>query len=85
MSTDDQYKVCFSREEDRHDYGDGSVVQRDMLRCRPICNRLISVRLRAAPFKITIIQVYALTSEHNNNAVDKLHQQLQETIDQTPK
>ena len=43
------------------------------------------VELRAAPFNITIIQVYAPTSGHDDSEVDHFYQQLQETIDQTPK
>ena len=39
----------------------------------------------ATPFNITIIQVYAPTSGHDDSEVDHFYQQLQETIDQTPK
>ena len=56
-----------------------------VLGCRPVSSRLISIRLRAAPFKITIIQIYAPTSGHDDNEVDHFYQQLQETVDQTPK
>ena len=44
-----------------------------------------SRKLGAAPFNITIIQVYAPTSGHDDSEVDHFYQQLQETIDQTPK
>ena len=37
------------------------------------------------PFNITIIQVYAPTSGHDDSEVDHFYQQLQETIDKTPK
>ena len=56
-----------------------------VLGCQPVSSRLISVRLRAAPFNITIIQVYAPTSGHDDSEVDHFYQQLQETIDKTPK
>ena len=55
-----------------------------VLECRPACSRLIST-LRAARFNITIIQVYAPQSGHNDSEVDHSYQQLKETIDQTPK
>ena len=62
MSTDDGHKVYFSGEEDRHEYGVGFLVHKDVvdavLGYRPVSSRLISVRLRAGPFNITIIQVY---------------------------
>ena len=51
--------------------------------CRPVSSRLISIRLRAAPFNI--IQVYAPTSGHDESEVDHFYQQLQETVDQAPK
>ena len=54
----------------------GFLVHIDMvsavLGCRPVSGRLISVRLRAAPFNVTIIQVYAPTSEHDDNEADNL-------------
>ena len=71
------------------EYGVGFLVHKDIvsavLGCQPVSSRLISICLRAAPFNITIIQVYAPTSGHVDSEVDHLYQQLQETIDQTPK
>ena len=89
MSTDDGHKVYFSGEEGKHEYEIGFLVHKEVvgavLGCQPVSSRLISIRLRAAPFKITIIQVYAPTSGHDDSEVDHFYQQLQETIDQTPK
>ena len=89
MSTDDGHNVYCSVEEDRHEYGVIFLVHRDIvsavLGCRPVSSRLISIRLRAAPFNIPIIQVYAPTSGHIHSEVDHFYQQLQEIIDQTQK
>ena len=89
MLTDDGHKVYFSGEEGKHEYGVGFLVHKDVvgavLECQPVSSRLISIRLRAAPFNITIIQVYAPTSGHDDSEVDHLYQKLQETIDQAPK
>ena len=89
MTTDDGHKVYFSGEEDRHEYGVEFLVHKDIasavLGCRPVSRRLISIRLGAAPFNITIIQVYAPTSGHDDSEVDHFYQQPQDTIDQTPK
>ena len=46
---------------------------------------IISIHLGAAPFNITIIQIYAPTSSHDDSEVDHFFQQLQKTIDKTPK
>ena len=74
MSTDDGHKVYFSGEEGKHEYGVGFLVHKDVvgavLGCQPVFSRLISIRLRAAPFNITIIQVYAPTSGHDDSEVD---------------
>ena len=56
-----------------------------VLGCRLLSSRLISFRLGADPFNMTIIQVYAPTSGHDDSEVDHFYQQLQETTDQTPK
>ena len=70
----DGHKVYFSEEEDRHEYGVGFLVHKDVvnavLGCRPVSSRLISICLRAAPFNITIIQLYAPTSGHDNSEVN---------------
>ena len=56
MSTDDGHKVNFSGEEDRHEYGVGYLVYKDVvdavLGCLPVFSNI----------NITIIQVYAPTS-----------------------
>ena len=56
-----------------------------VLGCRPVSSRLILIRPRAAPFNITIIQVYAPSSGHDDSEVDHFYLQLQETIDKTQK
>ena len=45
---------------------------------RSISSRLISIRVRAAPFNITTIRVYAPTSGHDHSDGDQFCQQLQE-------
>ena len=54
--------------------------------CRPVSGRLIAIRLRAVPFKITVVQMYAPTSDNDENEVEKqFYDQLQNVIDQAPK
>ena len=45
----------------------------------------MTVRLRASPFNITIIQVYAPTSSYDDSKVDEFCRELQSLVDQTPK
>ena len=37
--------------------------------CRPVSSRLITIRLRAVPFNITIVQAYAQTSYYGDNEI----------------
>ncbi|WP_419623970.1 hypothetical protein, partial [Thiolapillus sp.] len=53
--------------------------------CRPVSSRLITIRLRAVPFNITIVQAYAPTSDYDDNKIEEFYDQLQNVIDQTPK
>ena len=51
----------------------------------PVSSRLITIRLRAVPFNITIVQAYATTSDYEDNKIEEFYDQLQNVIDQTQK
>ena len=51
----------------------------------PVSSRLITIRLKAVPFNITIAQVYAPTSDYDDNEIEEFFEQLQNVIDQTQK
>ena len=53
--------------------------------CCPISSRLITIRLRASPFNITIIQAYAPTSSYSNDDGEYFYEELQNVLDKTPK
>ena len=86
--TDGCHRVYFSGKEDKHEQGVGFVVLKDIVKsiigCRPISSRLMTVRLRASPFNITIIQVYAPTSSYDDSEVNEFCRKLQSLVDQTP-
>ena len=50
-----------------------------------ISSTLISIRLRADPFKITVIQVYAPTTDYSDDQIEDFYSQLQKIINQAPK
>ena len=56
-----------------------------VMTCCPISSRLITIRLRASPFNITIIQAYAPTSNYSDGAVEYFYEELQKVLDMTPK
>ena len=53
--------------------------------CRPVSSRFITIRLRAVPFNITVVQAYVQTSDYDGNEIEEFYDQLQNVIDQTPK
>ena len=81
--------VFFSGKEDKHENGVGFLVHKDIVNtvngCRPVSSRLITVRLRAAPFNITIVQAYAPRSDYHDHEIAEFYDRLQNVIDQTPK
>ena len=73
--------------EKRH--GVGFLVHNDVVNtvneCRPVSSRLTTIRLRAVPFNITIVQAHAPTSDYDDKKIEEIYDQLQNVIDQTPK
>ena len=55
---------------------------KSVIGCRPISSRLMTVRLRASPFNIAIIQVYAPTSSYDDSEVDAFYRELRSLVDQ---
>ena len=89
ITTLEGHKFYYSGKEDKHEQGVGFLVQKDIantvMGCRPISSRLITIRLRATPFNISIVQVYAPTSDYEDEEVEDFYNQLQEVVEQVPK
>ena len=47
-------------------------------------DRMISVRLQGKPFNITVIQVYAPTSNAEEAVVERFYEDLQDPVEVTP-
>ena len=60
-------------------------VQNAVLGCSLKNNRIISVRLQSKPFNITVIQVYAPTSNTEEAEVEWFYEDLQDLLELTPK
>jgi len=59
-------------------------VQNAVLGCHLKNNRMISVCFQGKPFKITVIQIYALTSNAEEAEVEQLYEDLQDLLGLTP-
>ena len=60
-------------------------VQNAVLGCNLKNDRMISVCFRGKPFNITVIQVYAPTSNAEEAEVEQFYEDLQDLIELTPK
>ena len=56
-----------------------------VLGCSLKNNRMISVRLQGKPFNITVIQVYATTSNTEEAEVERFYEDLKDLLELTPK
>ena len=87
-TTEKGHKIFFSGKENKHEHGVGFLVHKDIVNtvmgCRLISSRLITIRLRAVPLNITILQVYAPTPDYDDKEIEEFYDQLQNVIDQTP-
>ena len=60
-------------------------VQNAVLGCNLNKDEMISVHLQGEPFNITVIQVYAPTSNAEEAEVEHFYEDLQDPLEQTPK
>ena len=60
-------------------------VQNAVLGCNLKNDRMISVRLQGKPFNITVIQVYAPTSNIEEAEIERFYEDLQDLLELTPK
>ena len=59
-------------------------VRNAVLGCNLKNDRMISVRFRGKPFNITVIQVYAPTSNTEEAEVERFYEDLQDLLELTP-
>ena len=73
------------REVSKYQYGVAFIKRKEVvgsiISCIPISSRLVSAR----PHNITVIQVYAPTSDHEDEEVEKFCEQLESIIAKTTK
>ena len=88
FNLDDHY-IYYCGQESLRRNGLGIIVnkriQNEVLECNHKNDRMISVRLKGKPFNITVIQVYALTSNDEEDEVEGFYEDLQDLLELTPK
>lgn len=82
-------KIWFSGHDSKHQHGVAFIVNKktigSVLGCAPLSCRLISIRLSAKPNNITIMQVYAPTTDYDDQDIEEFYEQLEKAIKSTPK
>ena len=88
FSSDDHY-VYYCGQESLRRNGVAIIVnkrvQNDVLGCNLKNDRIISVRFQGKLFNITVIQVYAPTSNSEEAALEQFYEDLQDLLELTPK
>ena len=88
-TTNDGHKIWFSGHETAHKYGVGFIVRKEAIgcvkSCMPVSSRIISMQVSAKPKNITLIQVYAPTSDHSDEEVETFYEELEQTIKKAPR
>ena len=88
FNSDDHYLYYYGQESRRRN-GEAVMVNKRVLNAVHGCNlkndRIISVRFQGKPFNITVIQVYALTSNAEEAEVEQIYEDLQDLLELTSK
>ena len=88
FNSDDHY-IYYCRQESLRRNGVAIMVkkrvQNAVLGCNLKNNRMISVHFQGEPFNITVIQVYAPTSNAEEAEVEWFYEDLQDLLELTPK
>ena len=89
VTTNEGHKIWFSGDNSKHQHGVAFIVHRNTISstidCTPISSRLMSIRIAAQPHNITIIQVYAPTTDYDDVAIEEFYESIEMAIKKTPK
>ncbi|XP_070187683.1 uncharacterized protein [Littorina saxatilis] len=81
VEVDKGHKLYYSGNDQIYGNGVGFLVNNNIknsvLGCNPISSSIITIRLRAKPSNITVIQVYAPTSDYDDEYIEEFYTKLQ--------
>lgn len=85
-STEDGHKFWFCG-SDKSMNGVGFLVNKDskntIMECIPVSDRIMAIRVTGKPFNMTIVQVYAPTSESSDETIEEFYEELEKLIRST--
>ena len=72
------HKIYYSGKETDHQHGVGFIVNKKILNCvlraTPVSSRIMSLRLSAQPLNINVVQVYAPSSDFDDDIVEEFYE-----------
>jgi len=87
--TEEGHKMWYSGEQDKHELGVALMIHKDtvnsVINWQPVSSRIITIRLACTPQNLTIVQVYAQTSNSTEEDCEDFYSQLEAVIANTPK
>ena len=88
LTTNEGHKIYYSGRE-KHQEVVGFIVRKELINAvlnyTTISSRVISIRLKASPIKITIIQIYAPTTTYNDEEIEQFYESVDNTIQESHK
>ena len=89
FTTDNENMFIFSGKESGGKRGVGFIIEKETAKCvlgyDPISERVMTVRIQGHPINISIIQVYAPTSEAADEDIEDFYETVQSAMDSIPK
>ena len=83
------HKLWYSGEKKYHRNGVGILVHKDhvstVMSYEPVSSRIMTMRINTLPRKLTIIQVYAPTSDHPDEEVEEFYEKIDIAMKNIPK
>ena len=89
IQTTEGHKLYYIGNDNKHINGVGFLINSEVTRMvmcfTPINDRIAIIRLHATPFNISIIQVYAPTTDHTDEEIETFYNELQNSISKISK
>ena len=83
------HKFFYSGHDKLKRHGVGFLIRKELinsiLNINMISSRIISIQFAATPMNITIIQVYAPTTDYSDEDIEECYELIEDTISKTPK
>eukprot|EP00794_Sanderia_malayensis_P021057 gene21057-biopygen14625 len=87
--TDDGHKVWFCGNKNKNINGVGFMVNKNtkkaIMECSPVNERIVAIRIAGTPFNISVVQVYAPTSDCDDGTLEEFYDDLEELLRKIPK